>query len=455
VFTVTRLNSAVRIMLEHDLGLIWLSGEISNISIPSSGHWYFSLKDFSAQVRSAMFKGYNRRVPFLPQNGMQVLVQARVSLYEPRGDYQLIVESMQPTGDGALAQRFEALKYRLAAEGLFADSRKQRLPPSPQAVGLITSSTGAALHDMLTVLQRRAPALPVFIYPTPVQGAHATAQIVAAIALANRRAEVDVLIVGRGGGALEDLWCFNEEAVARAIAGSHIPIVSAVGHEIDVTISDFAADIRAATPSAAAELIAPDQQSQRQHITHLSQRLLQAVRQQHITRQHILSLLQQRLDHQDPKRQLEQQSQHLDDLASRLQRQLHYALSQAHHSLTDLKLRLYNQQPAQLLAHRQRHQQQLCARLDVQIAQRFNLAQHRLAMLTTRLHSVSPLATLARGYAITRNATGEVIHRANQVDIEQPLFITVAEGEIAVKVTSISIEASPDPHRKPTSAARR
>lgn len=237
---------------------MWLTGELSNLAMPSSGHWYFSLKDMSAQVRCAMFKGNNRRVAFRPQDGMQVLVQARVSLYEPRGDYQLIIESMQPAGDGVLALRFEELKRRLGAEGLFDESRKRPLPREPRAVGLITSATGAALHDMLTVLKRRAPDLPIFIYPTQVQGSAAISQIVAAIAKANQRAEVDVLIVGRGGGSLENLWCFNEEAVARAIAHSAIPVVSAVGHEVDVTISDFAADLRAPTPSAAAELVAPD-----------------------------------------------------------------------------------------------------------------------------------------------------------------------------------------------------
>lgn len=277
VFTVTRLNSAVRMILEQDLGLVWLTGELSNLAMPSSGHWYFSLKDLGAQVRCAMFKGNNRRVAFRPQDGMQVLVQARVSLYEPRGDYQLIIESMQPAGDGVLALRFEELKRRLGAEGLFDEGRKRPLPREPRAVGLVTSATGAALHDMLTVLKRRAPDLPIFIYPTQVQGSAAIGQIVAAIALANRRAEVDVLIVGRGGGSLEDLWCFNEEVVARAIANSAIPVISAVGHEVDVTISDFAADLRAPTPSAAAELVAPDQSARAQRLAHLWQRLVQVI----------------------------------------------------------------------------------------------------------------------------------------------------------------------------------
>ncbi|WP_368166034.1 exodeoxyribonuclease VII large subunit, partial [Aeromonas sp. R9-1] len=260
-------------LLEHEIGTVWLNGEISNLAMPASGHWYFSLKDLSSQVRCAMFKGNNRRVPLRPRDGMQVLVQARVSLFEPRGDYQLIIESMQPAGDGVLAMRFEELKQRLTIEGLFDAGRKRPLPAQPRAVGIITSATGAALHDMLTVLRRRAPALPVIIYPTQVQGQAAIGQIVHALYTANRRAEVDVIILGRGGGSLEDLWCFNEEAVARAIAQSAIPVVSAVGHEVDVTISDFVADLRAPTPSAAAELVAPDQGQLRERLGALDLRL--------------------------------------------------------------------------------------------------------------------------------------------------------------------------------------
>ncbi|WP_421277554.1 exodeoxyribonuclease VII large subunit [Aeromonas veronii] len=437
VFTVTRLNSAVRMILEQDLGLVWLTGELSNLAMPSSGHWYFSLKDLGAQVRCAMFKGNNRRVAFRPQDGMQVLVQARVSLYEPRGDYQLIIESMQPAGDGVLALRFEELKRRLGAEGLFDESRKRPLPREPQAVGLITSATGAALHDMLTVLKRRAPDLPVFIYPTQVQGSAAISQIVAAIAKANQRAEVDVLIVGRGGGSLEDLWCFNEEAVARAIAHSAIPVVSAVGHEVDVTISDFAADLRAPTPSAAAELVAPDNQARIQRIAHLKQRLLQAMSRQQTTARHDFILLQKRLDHQDPKRRLEQQSQRLDELSARLQQLLRQRLHQGERRLTNLELRLQGKSPERLLAAGKRRHQLAEERLHALIAKRQDLARHRLAMLTARLDGVSPLATLGRGYSITRTVRGEVISRADQVNSGEPLITTLAQGSLQVRVEGI------------------
>ena len=437
IFTVTRLNSAVRMILEQDLGLVWLTGELSNLAMPSSGHWYFSLKDISAQVRCAMFKGNNRRVPFRPQDGMQVLVQARVSLYEPRGDYQLIIESMQPAGDGMLALRFEELKRRLDAEGLFDEGRKRPLPREPRAVGLVTSATGAALHDMLTVLGRRAPDLPVFIYPTQVQGSAAIGQIVSAIALANRRAEVDVLIVGRGGGSLEDLWCFNEEAVARAIAHSAIPVVSAVGHEVDVTISDFAADLRAPTPSAAAELVAPDRSARAQRLVHLKQRLVQAISRRQTAARHGFALLQKRLDHQDPKRRLEQQSQRLDELSGRLQQLLNLRLHQGERRLANLELRLQARSPSTLLAAGKRRHQLAEERLHSLMNKRQDLAAHRLAMLSARLDGVSPLATLGRGYSITRTPSGEVISRAAQVSPGQQLVTTLAEGDLRVRVEEV------------------
>lgn len=437
VFTVTRLNSAVRMILEQDLGLVWLTGELSNLAMPSSGHWYFSLKDLGAQVRCAMFKGNNRRVAFRPQDGMQVLVQARVSLYEPRGDYQLIIESMQPAGDGMLALRFEELKRRLGAEGLFDEGRKRPLPREPRAVGLVTSATGAALHDMLTVLKRRAPDLPIFIYPTQVQGSAAIGQIVAAIALANRRAEVDVLIVGRGGGSLEDLWCFNEEVVARAIANSAIPVISAVGHEVDVTISDFAADLRAPTPSAAAELVAPDQSARAQRLAHLWQRLVQAMNRHQTAARHGFVLLQKRLDHQDPKRRLEQQSQRLDELSARLQQLLNQRLHQGERRLANLELRLQANSPERLLAAGKRRHQLAQERLHALIAKRQDQASHRLAMLTARLDGVSPLATLGRGYSITRTQSGDVINRAAQVNAGQTLVTTLAEGHLQVRVEEV------------------
>lgn len=437
IFTVTRLNSAVRMILEQDLGLVWLTGELSNLAMPSSGHWYFSLKDMSAQVRCAMFKGNNRRVPFRPQDGMQVLVQARVSLYEPRGDYQLIIESMQPAGDGMLALRFEELKRRLGAEGLFDEGAKRPLPREPRAVGLVTSATGAALHQGRVDEDGQVRGAAAQDGQHVVQGSAATAQIVSAIMLANRRAEVDVLIVGRGGGSLEDLWCFNEEAVARAIHGSAIPVVSAVGHEVDVTISDFAADLRAPTPSAAAELVAPDRSARAQRLVHLRQRLTQAMNRHQTAARHGFALLQKRLDHQDPKRRLEQQSQRLDELSARLQQLLASRLHQGERRLANLELRLQAKSPEKLLAAGKRRHQLAEERLHALIARRQDVAGHRLAMLSARLDGVSPLATLGRGYAIVRTPTGEVISRAAQVNVGQPLVTTLAEGQLRVRVEEV------------------
>ena len=260
ILNVSELTKKVRFMLESELGNVWLCGEISNFVSASSGHWYLSLKDEKAQVKCAMFRGSNTRVRIRPANGQQVLVRAKVSLYEPRGDFQLIIEQMEDAGEGLLKQQFDKLKMQLSAEGLFNMADKQMLPDSIERIGLVTSATGAAVKDILTVLQRRSPSTKVVIYPTLVQGELAAQQIAAAIALANARNEVDVLIVGRGGGSMEDLWCFNEEPVVRAIYQSQLPVISAVGHEIDTTLSDYAADLRAPTPSAAAELASSDQQ---------------------------------------------------------------------------------------------------------------------------------------------------------------------------------------------------
>ncbi len=258
VYTVSRLNKEVRLLLESGLPVLWLEGELSNFAAPASGHWYFSLKDAQAQVRCAMWKQRNSLLRFRPKEGMHVLARARVGLYEPRGEYQLIVEHLEEAGEGALKREFEKLKARLAAEGLFAAERKRPLPPVPRRIGVVTSPTGAAIHDILRVLRARFPAASVLLYPTAVQGAAAVPEIVRAIESASRRGECDVLIVARGGGSLEDLWCFNDERVARAIAGCRVPTISGVGHEVDVTIADFVADLRAPTPSAAALAAVPD-----------------------------------------------------------------------------------------------------------------------------------------------------------------------------------------------------
>ncbi|UIP27283.1 exodeoxyribonuclease VII large subunit [Photobacterium sp. TLY01] len=435
IYTVSSLNAQVRLLLENEMGVVWLIGELSNFSAPVSGHWYFTLKDARAQVKCAMFRGNNQRVTFRPANGNQVLVKARLSLYEPRGDYQLIIDSMQPEGDGRLQQQFEKLKMQLAAEGLFAQTLKKPLPEQPKRVGIITSKTGAALHDILQVLKRRDPSLPVVIYPTMVQGEGAAISIAQAIGRANTRQECDVLIVGRGGGSLEDLWAFNEEIVARTIAASQIPIISAVGHEVDVTIADFVADMRAPTPSAAAELVSRDLSARVQKIYQHQQQLRHAMRHYLSVRQSQLVRWQHRLDRQHPQVQLNQQSQRLDELRSRLERAMRKQLSerQQHLHRSDYKLALHS--PAHQL---ERFSSQLAThqrRLRDAMDRRLVKASHQLALATEKLDAVSPLATLARGYSITRDKNGQVIRSSSQVNAGDTLQTTLADGNVHSIVT--------------------
>ncbi|WP_061013068.1 exodeoxyribonuclease VII large subunit [Photobacterium leiognathi] len=430
IYTVSSLNAQVRLILENEMGVVWLIGELSNFSMPVSGHWYFTLKDSRAQVKCAMFKGSNRHVTFKPGNGNQVLVKARLSLYEPRGDYQLIIESMQPEGDGRLQQQFEQLKMSLAAEGLFAQSLKKALPDQPKRVGIITSKTGAALHDILHVLQRRDPSLPIVIYPTMVQGEGAAISIAQAIGRANARQECDVLIVGRGGGSLEDLWAFNEEIVARTIAASQIPIVSAVGHEVDVTISDFVADVRAPTPSAAAELISRDMTHQTQLLDRKRQQLRHAITAYLSQSLRQTTQLQHRLERQHPQLRLNLQQQHLDEISQRLTQAMARKLQkhQQHVEHNNYKLSLYS--PASLVRNAQRNLERSEQRLYDALDRKLLNARHKLAVAAEKLETVSPLATLARGYSITRNEQGDVIRKASQVNAGDTLITTVTDGEI-------------------------
>ena len=438
IFTVSRLNSAVRILLEQEMGLVWLVGEISNLVLHSSGHWYFSLKDSGAQVRCAMFRGQNRRVAFRPLEGQQVLVQARLSLYEPRGDYQLIIETMQPAGAGQLQLQLEQLKQRLQTEGLFAAERKRPLPAHPRCIGLITSPTGAAIHDLLTVLRRRAPGIPVILYPALVQGEQAAEQLIAALARANRRRECDLLIIGRGGGSIEDLWCFNDERLVRAIAASALPIVCAVGHESDVTLSDFAADLRAPTPSAAAELVTPDQQAQVQRLLMLQGRLQRAIQQRLTTLAHRFVLLQRSLHHQHPERRLQQQQQRLDECQERLRLGMQRRLTQARHHQERLGDRLQQNSPRHHLREANQRLQRLQQALSLNWQQLWEQRQHRQLLLTTRLHAISPLATLARGYSITQDEQGQVIHSVQDVVLGQRVKTRLIDGDISVEVQKIN-----------------
>ncbi|EGQ7795304.1 exodeoxyribonuclease VII large subunit [Vibrio parahaemolyticus] len=430
IFTVSRLNAEVRLLLENEMGIVWLVGEISNFSAPVSGHWYLTLKDSRAQVKCAMFRGNNRRVTFKPANGNQVLVKARLSLYEPRGDYQLIIESMQPEGDGRLQQEFEELKMKLAAEGLFAQTNKLPLPEHPKCVGIITSKTGAALYDILDVLKRRDPSLPVVIYPTMVQGDDAAIQIAQAIGRANSRNECDVLIVGRGGGSLEDLWCFNNEILARTIAASQIPIISAVGHEVDMTIADFVADVRAPTPSAAAELVSRDNSHKDQSLVAKQHKLASAMRYYLAQQKQQSAQLLHRLERQHPSYQLQRQSQQLDELDMRLRRAMQRFIDTRQQAVERKHHRLQLNSPVKHLAQQKSRLERVEHKLLDAMDRKLLTIRHQLAIAAEKLDTVSPLATLKRGYSITQTEQGKVVTSADDVKTGDLLVTRLANGEI-------------------------
>lgn len=434
VYTPARLNREARTLLERGLPALWLEGEISNFSRPSSGHWYFSLKDETAQLRCAMFRQRNMLARFSPRDGMHVLARGRVSLYEPRGDYQFIADHIEEAGEGALRRRFELLKMKLAAEGLFETGRKRALPRLPRRIGVITSPTGAAIRDVLHILRRRFCTIPVLIYPVPVQGAAAARQIAAAIRLAAARAECDVLILARGGGSLEDLWAFNEEVVARAICDCTIPLVSGIGHEVDFTIADFVADLRAPTPSGAAELVAPDCAEWTRSLALLSRRARGAIERTLARRRERCSWLVRRLAQLHPGLELRQRAQRLDELEQRLVRCLRSGLSERRSTLARLGAHLRQHSPALQLVTARR-------RLDLAQRGSESALRHRLAHLSGRLataartlDAVSPLATLQRGYAIVTGEAGTVMTDAEQARPGETIEARLARGTIHARI---------------------
>ena len=430
VYTVSRLNREIRTVLEQGFASLVLTGEISNFIAPASGHWYFSLKDDKAQIKAAMWRGNNRSQSYRPENGAQVTVKARVSLYEPRGDYQLIVEHMEPAGEGQLKQEFDALKMRLAAEGLFSSAYKKPLPQNINRIGVITSATGAAIKDILTVLKRRAPQLEVIIYPAMVQGKEAHIHLINQIELANARNEVDILILGRGGGSLEDLWCFNHEQLARAIHNSDLPIISAVGHEIDTTISDYVADMRAPTPSAAAELVSPNTQELHSKVTQLINRLNNAFKHSIADKRALATQLQHRLNLCHPRNQLNQKAQRLDELSIALQQAMQSRLYQQERTLNNLTPRLMRQSPDKKLAQASHQLSQLQARLNQAIQQQLQQANNSLALQASKLDSVSPLNVLARGYSITKTQQGKVVKSVGQIKAGDVLVTELVDGSV-------------------------
>lgn len=434
--SVSELNHQARHLLESSFMQVWVEGELSSFSRPSSGHWYFSLKDQKCQIRCAMFRGANQRIRNLPKEGDQVRIRGKVTLYENRGDFQIIVEHLEPAGLGPLQQAFEALKMKLQAEGLFDPARKKPLPATPRHIGVVTSPTGAAIHDILTVLARRCPAIPVTLYPTAVQGQAATADIVNAIDRAQRHGVADVLIIGRGGGSLEDLWCFNEEAVARAIAGCSIPSVSAVGHEVDVTIADFVADLRAPTPSAAAEKISPDQSQWLRRLAEQQLRLGQSARR-------LLLRLDQQLGHlavrlRDPRRELQDKAQRMDELDMRLNKAMNLKLQQQQLKTGHLAQRLGTQSPAKTLQNAGEQVQRLNERLDKAIRQNLRQQQEKLQLNAQTLNVVSPLATLGRGYAIVRDDQNRIVRSADQLSAGQTITARFGKGNVSAEVTKVN-----------------
>jgi exodeoxyribonuclease VII large subunit len=475
IISVTKLNRFAKQVLESEIGQVWVSGEISNFTRAASGHWYFTLKDDKAQVRTCMFKGANQGLGFIPKHGDKVVVRANISLYEARGDFQLIAVHMEPEGLGQLKQAFEALKNKLMQAGYFAQEGKKSLPSKITKIGIVTSPTGAAVHDILHVLQRRNPAIEVIIYPSMVQGDGAAKTIVEQINTANRRNEVDILIVGRGGGSLEDLWSFNEEAVAMAIYESILPVVSAVGHEVDVTIADFVADVRAATPSAAAELLSEDKQELENALNRAKHMLMRAWNNSLAQRANILENSQARLNIQHPAKKVQQHSQSLDYLYERLLNQ-HPSkrIKVQNEAIGYLQKRLFAQHPQMRIAQLQKELSSQQARMQDSLKQSLKQATERqaqreksLAMLSPARHiaqslekvsdkeqsikrwfqqtlhnksselarmsglleTVSPLATLARGYSITFKEN-QVLRSTDQAKKGDKLITKVGDGEV-------------------------
>jgi exodeoxyribonuclease VII large subunit len=437
ILSVANLNREARRIVETGLGTVWVEGEISNLSRPSSGHLYWSLKDPEAQVRCAMFRLATRGLSFELANGQQVLVRARASLYEARGEYQLIVDYVEEAGEGVLRRKFEELKRRLAAEGLFEPARKIAIPKLPRRIGVVTSPSGAALHDVLTALRRRFPLTSVLIYPTSVQGPGAAQEIAGTLALADRRADCDLLILTRGGGSLEDLWAFNEELVARAIAAVKLPIISGVGHEIDFTIADFVADLRAPTPSQAAELAVPDQREWVKRFAHLEQRIAHCAR-QHLAkeRRHFVGLA-HRLQRCNPSVQLRDRAQRLDELEARLRRSMERRIETRKLRLARLATAVAHASPAHRLTRTRERWRTANGDLRRALLRQVERTQQRLKLASRALSSLSPLATLDRGYAIVTSADGKVLTDSGTLVRGEAIDVRLARGALAATVDAI------------------
>ncbi|MGS2716761.1 exodeoxyribonuclease VII large subunit [Eionea flava] len=437
ILSVSQLNRRAKQLLETQLALVWVSGEISNLAKPTSGHWYFSLKDAKAQVRCAMFKNANQRLRWSPEFGQHVSIRARVSLYEGRGEYQLIVEHMEAAGDGRLQQQYEQLKNKLNEEGLFAQEDKRALPIYPRHIGLVTSPTGAAIHDILSVLKRRYPSALVTLFPSSVQGTQAPQELINAVNQANNDSDCDVLIISRGGGSLEDLWAFNDEGLARAIHKATIPVVSAVGHEVDFTIADFVADVRAPTPSVSAEITTPDTTDIQQQLDHY-QRQLERSYSQRISQEknHLLSL-QKRLRH--PGQAIRQQQQRLSHYEQQLRSNVQGTINKKSEQINYLTKRLAQQHPTKLLPAKSKQLEQLSQLLEKSAKRLIEHKRQRFTKQAVLLDAMSPLTVLARGYSITRNLSHDcIVKEHKQVTIGDTLSTRLHGGHVISTVTQVT-----------------
>ena len=435
IYSISQLNAEAKALLEGSFASIWVEGEISNFAAPHSGHWYFSLKDARAQARCVMFKGHQKKVFFAPKDGLHVLVKVRISMYEARGEYQLIAEEMEERGEGKLRREFELLKKKLHQAGLFDAAHKKPLPLYPAAIGVVTSATGAAIRDILTVLKRRFRCAPVFIYPAIVQGASAAATIADAIALANSRRECDVLIVARGGGSLEDLWPFNEEIVAHAIFTSAIPIISGVGHEVDTTIADYVADVRAATPSAAAELITASCADLKQSLSLQLQMFASCMQRLFKQQRERIHWLNQHLQSKHPKTTLQNQAQALDYAESHLARLQLQKIEQLKQHLQQQLMRLQKYTPLHQLQILRNDLQARQQKLQNSLQRVLKNKDHALAQAAGKLDALSPLATLKRGYAIVSH-NQKIIHAAAELKVNDKISIQLNRGRLACTIDS-------------------
>ena len=438
VLSVTELNREAKYLLESSFPLIWVEGEISNLAQPASGHIYFSLKDERAQVRCAMFRNRNIRVKFRPTNGQKVMIQAQVSLFEGRGEFQLIVEQMQEAGIGDLHKKFELLKQKLAAEGLFAKEQKQAIPKYPATIGIVTSPTGAAIRDILSVLNRRYPLANILIYPTLVQGETAATEICKAISKAESDNHCDVIVIARGGGSIEDLWPFNEELVARKIFSCTTPTVSGVGHEVDFTISDFVADLRAPTPSAAAELITPDINELAYKVDRIEIKLKQLIEGLIYINNSRLDLIKHRLDKQKPSNKIVQDKQQVIHLRQKLNSLIIGEISNAKQSIAISNEKLKHHSPVIKIENYNNLVGALNSKLKLLINSNIKLRQEKVKSLARNLNAVSPLQTIARGYSVLESPDKHVISSTKQVKENDLINAKVSDGCLECQVLKVN-----------------